>query len=95
MSIGELYLNQVYKVNAPSGTKKTQRNSNVESASKTTGTDGFEISDFGRELNVARKAVKETPDVRQQTVEEIKARFKAGKYEVSTSAIADKLLSEI
>ncbi len=95
MSIGELYLNQVYKVNAPSGTKKTQRTSNVESAAKTAGTDGFEISDFGRELNVGRKAVKETPDVRQEKVDEIKARFKAGKYEVNTSAIAEKLLGEI
>ncbi len=95
MSIGELYLNQVYKVNAPNGTKKTQRASNVQSTSKAGGTDGFEISDFGRDLNVARKAVKETPDVRQEKVDEIKARFKAGKYEVSTSAIADKLLSGI
>ncbi len=94
MSIGELYLNQVYKVNAPSSTAKTQRTLKAEGAKKT-GTDGFEISEFGRDLNVARKAVKETPDVRQDLVDDIKARFKAGKYEVSTSAIADKLLNEI
>ncbi len=94
MSIGEIYLNQVYKINAPSGNTKTTRNAPVQNANKVD-KDEFEISEFGRDLNVARKAAKETPDVRQELVDDIKARFQAGKYEVNTSAIADKLLGEI
>ncbi len=94
MSIGEIYLNQAYKVNAPSGTTKSTRNTLVQSTN-VSDKDEFEISDFGRDLNVARKAAKETSDVRQDLVDDIKSRFQAGKYEVNTSAIADKLLGEI
>ncbi len=94
MSIGEIYLNQIYKVNTPSGTGKNRR----AEATKITNDvkkDDFEISDIGRDLINSRKALKETPDVRQDLVNDLKAKFKSGKYQVNTSAIADKLLSDI
>ncbi len=94
MSIGEIYLNQVFKVNAPTSKVKTNATAALAYTNKV-GSDGLEVSDLGRELNVARKAAKETPDVRQNLVDDIKARFKAGKYEVDTNAIAQKILGEI
>ncbi len=94
MSIGEIYLNQTFKVNAPTSKVRTNATSAVAYNSKV-GSDDLEVSDLGRELNVARKAAKQTPDVRQNLVDDIKARFKAGKYEVDTNAIAQKILGEI
>lgn len=91
MSIGEIYLNQTFKVNTLNNTSKTQRNVPTKNVS-TAQTDKFEISQLGRDLNTATKALKETPDVRQDLVDDIKARFKAGQYEVNTSALADKIL---
>lgn len=91
MSIGELYLNQTYKVNTLNNTNRAQRNVPAKNVAKDK-TDKFEISQLGRDLNTANKALKETPDIRQELVDDIKARFKAGQYEVNTSALADKLL---
>ncbi len=91
MSIGEIYLSQVYKVNVPKNNNKAQK-TNQTTAMNTTITDGLDVSELGSNLNTARKAIKQTDDIRQDLVDDIKARFKAGKYEVNTSAIADKLL---
>ncbi len=94
MSIGEIYLNQAFKVNAPTSKVRTNATAALTYSNKVS-TDGLEVSDFGRDLNVARKAAKETPDVRQDLVEDIRARYKAGRYEVDTNAIAQKILGEI
>ncbi len=94
MSIGEIYLNQTFKVNAPTNKVRTNATAAVAYTSATS-SDDLEVSDLGRDLNVARKAAKETPNVRQSLVDDIKARFKAGKYEVDTNAIAQKILGEI
>lgn len=91
MSIGEVALNQTYKVSTLNNANKARRNVPTKNIS-TTQTDKFEISQLGRDLNTASKALKELPDVRQDLVDDIKARFKAGKYEVNTSALADKIL---
>ncbi len=91
MSIGEIYLSQVYKVNTPNNANKSQKATQTKSMN-TVITDGLDVSELGSNLNTARKAIKQTDDIRQDLVDDIKARFKAGKYEVSTSAIADKLL---
>ncbi len=92
MSIGEVYLSQTFKVTAPKGTVPAKTVAETKNVNKTSVKDGFEVSDFAKDLNTARKAIKETDDVRQGLVDDIKARFKAGQYEVNTSAIADKIL---
>lgn len=91
MSIGGIYLSQALKVNSPKRLKSATGIEETKSVGKSS-TDGFSVSDFGKDLNTARKALKETPDVRQNLVDDIKVQFEAGQYSVSTSAIADKLL---
>ena len=55
--------------------------------------DSVEISEFGRDLQVAKQAVAQTEDVRMDKVQELKARIANGTYNVPMGALADKLLS--
>ncbi len=56
--------------------------------------DSIQISDFGHDLQVARNAIAETSDVREDKVAEVKTAFENGTYSVSMSALADKLLNQ-
>ncbi|MDD6208109.1 MAG: flagellar biosynthesis anti-sigma factor FlgM [Clostridiales bacterium] len=78
-------VNQVYQASKLSKTTKSGK-------PVSTGNDQFEISQFGRELNVAKEAVKNAPDVREEKIADIKARMQNGTYQVSTQQIADKLV---
>ncbi len=72
----------------------------VSNAKKTAGTtkasetDKVEISDFGKELGIAKQAVKSSSDVREDKVAEVKARINDGTYDFSSSGLADRLLSK-
>lgn len=65
----------------------------VESA-KAMPRDSVQISDFGRDLQVAKEAIAATPDVREDKVNAIKTAMANGTYNVPMSALADKLLSQ-
>lgn len=77
--------NQVSRIyqtgNKPSVTKK--------GAAK--GTDKVEISQFGKDYQVAKQAVAAAPDVREDKVADMKARIEAGTYDVSAADFAAKL----
>ena len=77
-------ISQLYQVN--STRKKTEK-----SASYTK--DSVEISEFGRDLQVAKQAVSQAEDVREDRVQELKAQMANGTYNVPMSALADKLLN--
>ena len=77
-------ISQLYQVN--STRKKTEK-----SASYTK--DSVEISEFGRDLQVAKQAVSQAEDVREDRVQELKASIANGTYNVPMSALADKLLN--
>lgn len=62
--------------------------------SKTGKRDKVEISDFGRELQVAKQAVSDSFDIREDKVSEIKARMDNGSYQVSGESFAEKLLAK-
>lgn len=55
-------------------------------------TDKFEISQSAKDYQVAKEAVSNASDIREDKVADIKARLAAGTYKVSTEAIADKIL---
>ena len=55
--------------------------------------DSVEISEFGKDLQVAKQAVAQAEDVRMDKVQELKARIANGTYNVPMGALADKLLS--
>ena len=55
--------------------------------------DKLEISQAGKDINVAKKAIKASPDVREDKIEAIKKQMAEGTYSVSTEALADKILN--
>lgn len=59
----------------------------------TLGSDKVEISSAAREIQVARKALSEVPDVRAEKLEEIKNLMASGNYKPSAEDIVDKILS--
>ncbi len=77
-------ITQLYQVN--SARKKTEK---TASYSK----DSVEISSFGRDLQIAKQAVAQAEDVREEKVQELKSSMANGTYNVPMSALADKLLN--
>lgn len=77
--------NRVSQMYQATSTKKTT------SISKTGKPDNVEISQFGRDLQVARAAVAKAPDIREEKVADIKARMEAGSYRFSMDDLAEKL----
>ncbi len=63
------------------------------SVSKTKASDKVEISDFGRDLQVAKQAVAGASDVRMDKVTALKEKIQNGTYNVSGASFADKLLA--
>jgi negative regulator of flagellin synthesis FlgM len=82
--------NQVAQLYQTSNTK------NVSQTAKSSGMgrDEVQISSTGRDYNVAKAAVSEAADIREDLVADVKARIKAGTYEVSADDFAEKLLSQ-
>lgn len=54
--------------------------------------DSLEISQTGKDMQVAKAAVAAAPDVREDRINEIKAAIANGTYGVSDEKLADKLL---
>ncbi len=79
------HISQVYGVK---GKVKTQQ---VSYSSKT---DKLEISSFGKEMQIAKHAVNNAPDVRMDRVEQLKSQLKDGVYDVDASTFADMLLQK-
>jgi len=80
-------MNQVSQIYQKSGTRK------VAQANRTGAADRVEISQLGKDMQVAKAAVKATPNVRASRVEELKAAVANGTYSVSNEDLADKLAS--
>ena len=77
-------VSQLYQVNGTR--KKTEK---PASYSK----DSVEISGFGRDLQIAKQAVAQAEDIREDKVQELKASIANGTYNVPMGALADKLLN--
>ena len=85
MKIGAyMQVNQIYQSNKPKKTGKSGRT--AESSDK------IELSDFGRELSVARKAVADAPEIRENRVEELKASIQSGSYDLSMDRLVNKFV---
>lgn len=76
-------VSQVYQANT---------NYKTKAANASYGSDKLEISSVGREYQVAKAAVAQAPDVREDKIAEIKAMMKAGTYHVSGMDFANKML---
>lgn len=71
--------------------------SNVKSTAKAKNmsfSDTLEISQTGKDYQVAKQIIARTPDIRETKVNEIMERMKAGTYNVTIEDVADKLVDE-
>lgn len=79
-------LNKVSQLYQSNSTKKLTKSSSSSS------TDKLEISQAGKEYQIAKKAVSAAPDVRMDKVNDIKSRMDSGTYNVSAEEVANKLV---
>ena len=80
-------VNQIYQTSQISKAKTAAKTSSVS--------DKFEISDTARTYQTARTAVSKSSDVREYKISYIKSRIAAGTYNISSEAVADKILNNI
>ena len=81
-------LKQVDQIYGANGKRK------VNYASKVPGSDKLEISSFGKDLQIAKQAVANASDIREDKVAEYKRRISEGTYNVSAADFADKMLAK-
>lgn len=55
-------------------------------------TDRVEISEMAREMQIARRAIDQLPEIREDKVNEIKALMQSGQYKPSAQNVLDKIL---
>ena len=77
---------QIYSNNKVNKTQATQKNNDIR--------DTVSFSSIGKDIQVAKQAVNNAPDVREDVVAKLKAAIKNGTYDVSGEAFADKLLAK-
>lgn len=75
---------QIYKANKLAGTARTARTD----ASR----DEVQISSFGRDYQIAKQAVAEASDIREDKVAELAAKVNSNHYDVSVDDFAGRLL---
>ncbi len=73
----------------------TKKVTSTESIKKSKGKDVFDISSTAKEYQIAKKALSQSPDIRQDKVQDIKNRIESGNYDVSAREIADKIVDSI
>lgn len=79
-------ISQVY------GSKNTKKLNNVNGTGYADFRDEVSFSAMGRDMQIAKNALGNAPDVRESLVNDIKSRIKDGTYNVSNEDFADKLL---
>lgn len=77
---------QVYKANKIGSVQRT----NSTSSSR----DEFQMSSVGRDYQIAKQAVAEASDIREDRVAELKAKVKSDNYAVDMEDFANKLLEK-
>jgi len=77
-------VSQIYQTNGVSAAKKAEKSQHVN--------DKIEFSQVAKTFKAAKAAVEAAPDVRYDKVAGVKAQIEAGSYNVSSEAVADKIL---
>ena len=75
------------------GTRKVSRAAGVSSAGYAR--DAVEISGLGQSLQTVKKAVGDAPDIREELTAPLKAKIKAGTYQVSGESFADRVMQKL
>lgn len=79
-------VNQVYTNNLVNPVSQTK---------KTYGTDAVQLSREAKDMQIAKKAMKESPDIRMDKVEQLKQKMAQGTYYVSNQELADKIVESL
>ncbi|MCF0131987.1 MAG: flagellar biosynthesis anti-sigma factor FlgM [Pseudobutyrivibrio sp.] len=79
--------NQVASLYQANQVKKTQATDKTVASAR----DEVQISSVGKDYQVAKKAVNEAGDIREDRVAEVKAKMKSGEYSVNVEDFAKKL----
>ena len=82
-------VSQLYKAQSTSKAAKTYGNSNIYSSY-----DQMEISQTGRDYQVAKQAVAGTSGIREDKIAQLKEQVANGTYKVSAEDFASKLLEK-
>ena len=80
--------NQIAQVYKTTSAAKLQKTENARH-----GRDEVQISSFGRDYQIAKQAVAETSDIREDKVSQLKNKMSTGSYSVDTGDFAEKLLA--
>lgn len=72
---------------------QTSHKRKAQSTGKVSEKDEVHISNVGRDYQIARQAVAQASDIREDKVAKIKASMEAGTYQVSGQAFAEKLIA--
>jgi len=82
----ETYAQQVQQLYNSRGTKQVKNDT-----SKSRFSDQLQISSTGKDIQVAKQAVANTSDIREDLVASVKERIENGTYEVDSTSLAEKL----
>lgn len=80
-------LMKTYDIHAGKKTNEVKRVSREEEK-----TDVVAISSQGRDYQVAKNAVMQSPDVRQDRVNEVKSKMTNGEYNIDSKTLANKMI---
>ena len=80
--------NQIQQVYNSSKVQKAAK------AEKTGRTDAVQISSVGKDIQTAKQALAETPDIRENLTTPLKQTVQNGSYNIDDESFADKLLSK-
>ena len=80
--------------NAVSQVYSSKKPTSVNKTSKTMGRDQVQISSFGKDIQVAKQAVANASDIREDKTAPVKAALINGSYQVSDSDFASKLMEK-
>ncbi len=80
-------ISQLYGVGKTRKTGKAGYTGNVNT------TDQVSFSSIGKDMQIAKSALANVPDVRQNKVDELKTAIQNGTYNVSNESFAEKLMS--
>ncbi len=89
MSIAIANLSKAYGINQTELKYSRPRASRAEEKR-----DMVEFSAKSQDYSFAAKMLANVPDVRNETVESVKARMAAGKYDIPSGTIANKILTD-
>ncbi|MBZ4647251.1 MAG: negative regulator of flagellin synthesis FlgM [Petroclostridium sp.] len=74
------------------------KNKKIEKANNIQGVEGkkdtISISSQAKDYQLALKAVRQVPDIREEKVRELEQKYSSGTYNISSEDVADKIVSK-